>query len=71
MTGHPAPAIKWYKNGIEVGVEKLVSFDERTGRACLFIPSVNHDDDGNYTCGCSNPLGACATHSKLNVRGKS
>nr|XP_004556197.1 fibroblast growth factor receptor 1-A isoform X1 [Maylandia zebra] len=67
-TGHPVPAIQWYKNG------KLFRRDHRIGgfqirehTGTLIMTSLVPSDKGNYTCLVENKYGRLQHTYQLNV----
>ncbi|XP_005755790.1 fibroblast growth factor receptor 1-A-like [Pundamilia nyererei] len=67
-TGHPVPAIQWYKNG------KLFKRDHRIGgfqirehMGTLIMTSLVPSDKGNYTCLVENKYGRLQHTYQLNV----
>ena len=66
--GTPKPAVKWYKNGRELGPDdgKIESLPDGTQR--LHLPPVGPNDDGNYyECVATNPAGSARSGAPLTV----
>ncbi|XP_078701899.1 obscurin-like [Branchiostoma floridae x Branchiostoma belcheri] len=69
VTGSPAPAVSWYKDGqplVEDGDH--IHYESRDdGTFLLTIIDVQNQDVGTYTCRASNTVGDVVTHADLLV----
>ena len=57
-TGNPQPTVNWYKNGILISFNELISADQcsKNKTKVLSIPLLTEDDEGVYTCIGTNTL---------------
>lgn len=64
VTGHPAPVITWFKDGVEI-----VTLHTLPSEVCetytFVISSAQEDDCGEYSCEATNMYGKAATSSKV------
>lgn len=67
MSGSPAPAAKWFKNGKEVTTGP---FQKRQHNNLAFV-AVTRSDEGSYTCAAVTEQGAVVSANyTVNVLGK-
>lgn len=68
--GHPLN-IQWFKGDYELRNQyrHKISYDEKTGKARLFISTVLEEDADVYTCRAYNSLGEAVTSAKLSPLG--
>uniref|UniRef100_A0A914I5C8 Muscle M-line assembly protein unc-89 n=1 Tax=Globodera rostochiensis TaxID=31243 RepID=A0A914I5C8_GLORO len=68
VSGVPQPEIKWYKDGVPLGLADGVKFEALSdGTQRLIIPKSRLDDQGNYCCEATNPAGTVTTKAPLSV----
>ena len=57
MSGDPAPAVNWTKDGNLLPFNQKVLTNLTTGESQLVIRGVRVDDTGKYRCVASNSMG--------------
>ena len=64
VAGIPMPAVKWYRNGIEIPDGKT----DALGNCSLTIESARPEDDGDYMLNAENEHGQAQTSATLTVQ---
>ena len=64
-TGHPQPAVAWFKNGAPISTNELNQYVTEEGS--LIITYATEQDAGVYTCMVSNKAGSAELDISLYV----
>lgn len=69
VVGKPPPQISFFHNGknIDHDEEYVVSYNPDTGDIHLLIVEVFPEDEGEYVCVATNPVGEASTRAYLTV----
>lgn len=63
VTGYPAPAVTWYRNGVRIVSTKTLTIESST----IAIRSLERSDSGKYTVEARNKAGVVSVELTLNV----
>jgi len=70
VTGHPEPAVRWYKEGRPLVASQKVEIRKQDGLVRLMLYGVREQDSGRYTCIAQNHLGENSSSANIIVNGK-
>jgi len=70
VSGHPEPAVRWYKEGRPLSASQKVEIRKQDGRVRLIIYGVKEHDSGRYTCIAQNHLGENSSSANVIVNGR-
>ena len=70
MSGDPAPAVNWTKDGNLLPFNQKVLTNLTTGESQLVIRGVRMEDTGKYRCVASNSMGTEKSRAATLVLGK-
>uniref|UniRef100_A0A1I7RN68 Immunoglobulin I-set domain protein n=1 Tax=Bursaphelenchus xylophilus TaxID=6326 RepID=A0A1I7RN68_BURXY len=71
VTGVPVPTVKWLFNGNPIDPDNHREILYEDGVAILRIHNVSSNDEGNYVCVATNPIGTEVSAGSLKVTGYS
>lgn len=70
VVGHPAPEVKWFKDGKELKAsEHIEIISEPSGAQKLVVHEAKAEDQGNYKCEITNTAGSMSSKAPLTVHG--
>lgn len=69
VTGHPAPDVTWYKDGISVSNNPDYETTNVNGVCVLKIEETFTEDSAVFTCRATNVAGTAETQARLTVKG--
>ncbi|XP_066572345.1 obscurin isoform X2 [Amia ocellicauda] len=65
ITGRPAPAVSWYKDGELLSASERIVLEQQGARFCLTVVQAETRDGGIYTCTARNAWGEASCKAEL------